>query len=213
MTNDYEALKKGTTTIGIVGKDCVVMGTEKRATMGTMIAHKTTQKLFKIDNHIGLAVAGLVGDAQILARYLTAEAELYRLKHETGMTIKAASTLMANILSARRMDPYWVQLLIGGIDAEGGHIYSLDPAGGSIEDKYVSAGSGSPFAYGVLEDYYKDNLGTDKCIELVIRSLTIAMSRDSASGNGANIAVISKDKFEELSEKEIEDRKAKLGIK
>lgn len=213
MTRDYEALKKGTTTIGIVGKDCVIMAAEKRATMGTMIAHKVTQKLFKVDTHIGLAVAGLVGDAQVLARYLTAEAELYRLKHETGMTIKAASTLMANILSARRMEPYWVQLLIGGVDEEGGHIYSLDPAGGSIEDTYVSAGSGSPFAYGVLEDYYKDNLSTDKCIDLAIRSLTIAMSRDSASGNGANVIVITKDKYEELSEKEIEDKKAKLGIK
>jgi len=92
-------LLKGTTTCGITCKDGVVMATEHRATMGTLIAHKDTQKLFKIDENIGLTTAGLVGDAQLLTRYLTAEVELYKLKRNTEMTIKAASTLMANILS------------------------------------------------------------------------------------------------------------------
>ncbi len=77
---DTEGIKKGTTTIGLVCRDGVVMATEMRATMGTLIAHKTTQKLFKIDDNLGLTVAGVVGDAQTLARYITAEVELYKLK-------------------------------------------------------------------------------------------------------------------------------------
>ncbi|HDD59951.1 MAG TPA: archaeal proteasome endopeptidase complex subunit beta [Euryarchaeota archaeon] len=208
-----EKKETGTTTIGIVCKDGVVMATEKRATMGTMIAHKTTQKLFKIDEHLALTTAGLVGDAQLLARYLKAEAELYRLKREMPMSVKAAATLTANILSSSRYFPYWVQLLIGGVDHEGAHVYSLDPAGGSIPDKYVSTGSGSPYAYGVLEDHYKDNITVDEGINLAIKALNAAMKRDSASGDGIEIITITKKGWMTVDEKEIERRKKSLNIK
>jgi proteasome beta subunit len=207
-----EELKKGTTTLGMVCKDGVVLATERRATMGTLIAHKKTQKLFKIDENLGLTVAGLVGDAQVLARYLSAEVELYKLKRNTSMTVKAASTLMANILSGRRYFPYWVALVIGGMDSEGGHVYSLDAAGGAIEDTYVTTGSGSPYVYGVLEDHYKEGLSTSDGVDLTIRALSAAMKRDAASGDGIDIAVIKKKDFKQLSEDEITDRKKKIGI-
>ncbi|UCE37151.1 MAG: archaeal proteasome endopeptidase complex subunit beta [Thermoplasmata archaeon] len=207
-----EELKTGTTTLGLVCKDGVVLATERRATMGTLIAHKTTQKLFKIDSNLGLTVAGLVGDAQVLARYLSAEVELYKLKRNTSMTVKAASTLMANILSGRRYFPYWVALIIGGIDSDGGHVYSLDAAGGAIEDKYVTTGSGSPYVYGVLEDHYKDGLSTSEGIDLSIRALTAAMKRDAASGDGIDLAVIKKKEFKQLSENDITERKKKMGL-
>ena len=208
-----EKKETGTTTLGIVCKDGVVMATERRATMGTMIAHKTTQKLFKIDEHLALTTAGLVGDAQLLARYLKAEAELYRLKREMPMSVKAAATLTANILSSSRYFPYWVQLLIGGVDHEGPHVYSLDPAGGSIPDKYVSTGSGSPYAYGVLEDNYKDNMTVDEGINLAIKALNAAMKRDSASGDGMEIVTITKKGWMAVDEKEIARRKKSLNIK
>jgi proteasome beta subunit len=83
-------LKTGTTTLGLVCKNSVVMAAEHRATMGTLIAHKKTQKIFKIDNHIALTTAGLVGDAQLLARWLMAEAELFNLKRNQEISIKAA---------------------------------------------------------------------------------------------------------------------------
>lgn len=207
-----EELKKGTTTLGLVCKDGVVLATERRATMGTLIAHKVTKKLFKIDENLGLTVAGLVGDAQVLARYLSAEVELYKLKRNTSMTVKAASTLMSNILSGRRYFPYWVALVIGGMDSEGGHVYSLDAAGGAIEDMYVTTGSGSPYVYGVLEDHYKEGLSTSDGIDLAIRALNAAMKRDAASGDGIDIAVIKKKEFKQLSEDEVTDRKKKLGF-
>jgi proteasome beta subunit len=207
-----EELKKGTTTLGIVCKDGVVMGTEHRATMGTLIAHKTTQKLFKVDENLGLTVAGLVGDAQVLARYLSAEVELYKLKRNTSMSVKAASTLMANILSGRRYFPYWVALVIGGVDQDGGHVYSLDAAGGAIEDKYVTTGSGSPYVYGVLEDHYKDGLSSSDGIDFAIRALSAAMKRDAASGDGIDLALINKKEFKSLTDDEIADRKKKMGI-
>jgi proteasome beta subunit len=207
-----EELKTGTTTLGLVCKDGVVMATERRATMGTLIAHKTTQKLFQVDDNLGLTVAGLVGDAQVLARYLSAEVELYKLKRNTSMTVKAASTLMANILSGRRYFPYWVALIIGGIDSDGGHVYSLDAAGGAIEDKYVTTGSGSPYVYGVLEDHYKDGLSASEGTDIAIRALTAAMKRDAASGDGIDLAVIKKKEFKKLSDDDITERKKKLGL-
>ncbi len=207
-----EELKTGTTTLGLVCKDGVVMATERRATMGTLIAHKTTQKLFQIDDNLGLTVAGLVGDAQVLARYLSAEVELYKLKRSTSMTVRAASTLMANILSGRRYFPYWVALIIGGIDNNGGHVYSLDAAGGAIEDKYVTTGSGSPYVYGVLEDHYKDGLSASEGTDITLRALTAAMKRDAASGDGIDLAIIKKKEFKKLSEDEITERKKKLGL-
>jgi proteasome beta subunit len=203
---------KGTTTVGIVCSDGVVLATEKRATMGTLIAHKSTQKLFKIDEHIAMTTAGLVGDAQVLTRYLSAEAELYRLKRDEEMSIEAAATLMANILSGRRYFPYWVQLVVGGLDSKGGHVYSLDAAGGSIPDDYVSTGSGSPYVYGIMEDHYKKGLSTGEGSDLAIRALTAAMKRDAASGDGITCATITKKGYVELSEDDIAKKKKKMGL-
>ena len=203
-----EDLKKtGTTTLGMVCKEGVVIATEQRATMGTLIAHKATKKLYKIDDHLALATAGLVGDLQTLARYLNAEANLYRLKRDAKIPVKSAATLMANILNQRKFAPYYVQLILGGFDDTGGYVYSLDAAGGAIPDKYTSAGSGSPYVYGVLEDTYKDNLSIDEGVNIAIRAITAAMNRDSASGGMISIAVITKDGYKEISNEEIKNRK------
>ena len=212
MTDNTKELKKGTTTIGLTCKDGVVIATEHRATMGTLIAHKKTKKLFKIDDSIGLTVAGLVGDAQTLARLLTAEAELYRLKRGYNMPIKAAATLMANVLNGRSFYPYWVQLIVAGVDDDGEHVYSLDAAGGSIPDDYITTGSGSPYVYGVLEDHYVKDLSLSDGIDLAIRALTAAMKRDAASGNGIDIASITMKEFKELSDEEVNKRMEKMKL-
>jgi len=197
-------LKKGTTTLGLVCKDGIIMATEMRATMGNLIGHKTTQKLFRISDNMALTVAGLVGDAQMLARWLSAEVKLYELKHGTQMSLKAASTLMANIMNGRRYMPFWVQLLLGGNDSGGSHIYSLDAAGGSIPDKFQTTGSGSPFVYGVLEDRFKENMSLTEGKTLGVRALTAAMKRDSASGDGISMCVIDSKGFQKISTEEIE---------
>ena len=202
--------KTGTTTLGMVCKEGVVIATEQRATMGTMIAHKATKKLYKIDEHMALATAGLVGDLQVLARYLNAEVNLYRLKRDTRMPVKSAATLMSNILNQRKFYPYYVQLILGGFDAAGGHVYSLDAAGGAIPDKYTAGGSGSPYVFGVLEDNYKDDLTTEEGIDLAVRAITAAKSRDSASGGMISVAVITKEGFKSVPEEEVKKRMDKL---
>ncbi len=204
--------KKGTTTLGLVFRDGVVAAAEHRATMGTLIAHKTTQKVFKIDEHMLLTTAGLVGDAQLLARLLRVEAELYKLERDEPMPVKGAATLMANILNQRKFYPYYVQLIIAGVDTNGPHVFSLDAAGGAIEDVYTTTGSGSPYVFGVLEDNYKEGMKEDEAIDIVIRALTAAIKRDSASGNGMDVVVITKKGYRELSSDEVEERKKKLGL-
>lgn len=204
--------KKGTTTLGLVCKDGVVIAAEHRATMGTMIAHKVAKKLFKIDEHLVLTTAGLVGDAQILARYLKVESELYKLQREEKMPVKSAATLMANILNQRRYYPYYVQLIIGGVDISGPHIFALDAAGGAIEDAYTTSGSGSPYVFGVLEDHYSNNITIDEGIDIAVRALSAAIKRDAASGNGMDIVTISSKEYTELSEDDIIGKKQKLGI-
>ena len=208
---DKDVTKTGTTTLGMVCKDGVVMATETRATMGTLIAHKITKKLYPIDEHLALATAGLVGDLQVLARYLNAEANLYRLKREINIPVKSAATLMSNILNQRKFYPYYVQLVLGGYDDTGGHVYSLDAAGGAIPDKYTAGGSGSPYVYGVLEDHYRDDLTIDEGIDIAVRAITAAMNRDSASGGMIDVATITKDGFKGLSEEEVKKRMEKIA--
>ncbi len=208
-----QKLNKGTTTVGLVCSDGVVMATEMRATMGNLISHKTTQKLFRIDDGLAMTVAGLVGDAQALARLLRAEAELYKVKRGAPMSVKAAATLLSNLMNQRKFAPYMVQLLVGGVDAEGGHVYSLDAAGGSIPDDFITTGSGSPFTYGVLEDRYEAGLDVDAGADLAIRALTAAMNRDAASGDGIALCTITEaDGFVQMSEEDIEERRSAMNI-
>jgi len=209
---DEERLLKGTTTIGLVCKDGVVLATERRATAGSFISNKQTQKLFKIDENIGITIAGLVGDAQVLARYLKAEVSLYRLRRSAPLTAEGAATLLANILSGNRYYPYYAWLILGGVDGKGSHVFSVDPAGGCIEDKYVSVGSGQTIVYGLLEEGYSREMTTSDGIDLALRGLTVAMKRDSASGDGYLVHVISPKEYRELSEDEINKRLKALKI-
>jgi proteasome beta subunit len=203
----------GTTTLGITTKDTVVMGTDHRASAGTLISHTDTQKLFRIDNHLGLTIAGLVGDAQTLVRQLTAEAKLFSMKHDRPMPVKAAASMMANMLNQRKWYPYEVALIVGGWDRHGPQVYSLDEAGGSIPDKWTTTGSGSRFVFGVLEDSYRDGLTTSDAIDLGIRGLNASTHRDSASGNGFDLATIDGKKgFQWVPREEVDKRLAKMGL-
>ena len=194
---------KGTTTIGIICKGGVVLATERRATMGNFIAARDAQKIYRITENSAMTIAGSVGDGQRLARVLQVEAKLFELRRHGLMSINALSMLLSNILAESRYAPYYVQILIGGVDRAGPKVYSLDPLGGRIEEeKFVSTGSGSPIAYGVLEDRYKPGLSTDDAVELATRALESAMKRDSASGNGMQFCVITPEKVE-IFEKEV----------
>jgi proteasome beta subunit len=197
-------VKKGTTTVGLICDGGVVLASEKRATMGSFIASKAAQKIYQVDDRLGITTAGIVGDAQALVRLMSVEARLYKIRRGEPMTVRAMATLLSNVMSGQRFYPYIVQLLLGGIDRGGAHIFSIDPLGGNTEEKEIAAtGSGSPIAYGVLEDRYSKEMPLETGIALAIQALHSAMKRDSASGEEMEVIVITKERYEELSEERI----------
>jgi proteasome beta subunit len=198
------AIYKGTTTVGVICKDGVVLGTERRATMGHFIASKTAKKIYRIGDRMALTTAGSVGDAQFLARLVKIESDLYQFRREKSMSVDAVAALLSNILNQNRYFPYFVQLIVGGVDEKGSSLYSIDPVGGAIKEKeLVATGSGSLTAYGVLEDRYSPELTVEEAAILVVRAINSAMKRDSASGDGMDIVKITKDAYNELTEDEI----------
>ena len=206
-----EMALRGTTTVGVICRDGIVLGSEKRATMGNFIASRSAQKIYQIDDLVGMTTAGLVGDAQTLVRFIKVEANLYKMRRSEPMTVKGIVTLMSNILSGSRIFPYFVQLLVGGVDYDGSHIYSLDAMGGlSKEEEFVSTGSGSPIAYGVLEDHYKADMSLDEGVELAVRALHTAMKRDSASGDGIDVVAINSERYEVIGKERIEEIRSTL---
>ncbi|MCL4329349.1 MAG: archaeal proteasome endopeptidase complex subunit beta [Candidatus Thermoplasmatota archaeon] len=208
-----ENLRTGTTTVGMTLKDSVIMATERRVTMDHFIAHKDGKKLHKIDTHSAMTIAGLVGDAQVLVRYMRAELELFRLQKRVSMPTEAAATLLSNILNQSKYYPYMVQILIGGFDSAP-HIFSVDAAGGAVEDVYASTGSGSPFVYGVLESEFSKDMTRDEGIDLVVKAISASKARDSASGGMIDIGVITqKDGFVPVAEQDILDRAKTLKLK
>ena len=202
--------KTGTTTVGVVCKDCVVLGAEKKATMGYLVANKKVNKILQLNERMAMTTAGSVADAQAIDRYLKAEIKIYELEEEARITVKAVSTLLANILHSSRYFPYIVQLLIGGYDDKP-RLFSFDPSGSLIEeDEFFSTGSGSVMALGVLEDNYRKDMSAEEAKRLVVRAIKAAIKRDIASGgSGIDIAVIDKNgvKFFNGNEIEKDDKK------
>jgi len=202
--NNSPDMMKGTTTIGIVFDGGVVLASEQRATMGYLIANKHAKKIYQIGKRFGMTTAGGVGDAQQLARIMTVEANLYEIRRNRPMSVRSAATLLSNLLHGNRGYPYYVQLLIGGVDESGPVLFSVDAVGGaSEEDRVVATGSGSPMAFGVLEDRYQSDIDKDGAIELAIRALHSAIKRDAGSGEGLSISVITRDAYIELKPEEI----------
>ena len=207
MSNE-EILKTGTTTIGMKIKDGVILASDQRATMGHMIAHSDVQKVYPLSDNIGMTIAGVVGDAQLMVRFMQSEIAIYNMKKGAPMSVNAAATLVGNVIRKG----FYLGLIVGGMDATGGHIFSVDGAGGYIEDNYVSIGSGSSFATGALEAAYKPNMSKKEAIDVAITALNSARKRDSASGDGMLISFIGSKGYEEIPQDQIKIRCSELGF-
>ncbi len=198
---------KGTTTVGVVCTDGVILSSDTRVTMGYFVAHKQGKKIYQIDDHIAMTISGGVADAQYVVEVLKVNAKLYKLNNGRPMPIKAASRLVGNVLFSAR-GGLIAQILVGGVDSTGPHVFSLDPFGSLIEEKCVATGSGSPVAYGVLEDKYKEGSPIEEILPVVVRAVDSAMKRDIASGNNFDVVIITKEGYRALS---TEEKKQILG--
>ncbi len=197
---------KGTTTIGVVCKDGVILASDTRVTMGLFVVHKKGKKIYQIDDHMAMTIAGTLADAQRTVDILKANAQLYRVEIGRPMSISAAARLIANLLFSSRLAPMATQVLVGGVDDNGPHVFLLDPFGSLTEEKCVATGSGSPIAYGVLEDKYKKDATIQDLLPTVVRAVDSAMKRDIGSGDSFDVTIIDEKGFREL------DKKEKKGI-
>jgi len=193
---------KGTTTIGVVCKDGVILASDTRVSMGYYVAHKHGKKVYKIDDHLAMTIAGTVADAQRIVDILTANAQLYKISNGRPISVNSAARYVANLLFSNRYVPLETEALIAGMDDSGPHIYRLDPFGTLTEEKCVSTGSGSPVAYGVLEDKYKDGVAVEELLPTVIKAVDVAMKRNAATGDSFNISIIDRKGYRELTDKE-----------
>jgi len=183
--------KTGTTTVGLICKDAVILGTDKRATMSYFVASKTAKKLHKIQEHIYMCIAGSVADAQYLIDILKAETTLFQLKEEKPIQVKTAGKMLSNLLYRNKIFPFQVGLILGGVTAsEGPVLLDIGAYGSILPDKFVAIGSGQNFSYGVLEAKYKDDLSIQDGKDIIIKAVTSSIIRDMASGNGIDIAII-----------------------
>jgi proteasome beta subunit len=193
---------RGTTTVGVVCKDGVVLASDTRVTMGFYVAHKHGKKVYQIDDHLAMTIAGSVADAQRAVDIVTTNAKLYKIELGRPLPVSSAARLLANLLFSARYVPLLAQILVGGLDDTGPHIFSIDPFGSLTEEKFVSTGSGSPVAYGILEDKYKEGLPIREMLPVIVKAVDAAMKRDSGSGDSFNVAVIDAKGYRDLTDKE-----------
>ena len=201
-------LKTGTTTIGIVCKDGVVLAADKRATAGNMIVDKRAEKVHLISDNFAVTIAGTVSDAQLVIKLIRAELKLKEVRTYKVPTAKEAANLLGGILygNLRRpsMFPGIAHFLLGAKDKGGVHLYDLFPDGSVTKIKdYVSSGSGSVFAYGVLETQYKAEMLTSEGVKLAVTAVNTALQRDSCSGNGVDVIVINNKDIRRVVQKEL----------
>ena len=193
-----QLVKTGTTTVGIVCKDGVVIAADKRSSAGHMVANKKQKKLVIVNERVVLAQAGLVSDAQLLSKLLRAEIKLKDMRTGRITTVEEAANLLAGMTYSNFRRPSMFMSVVGfllvGMDKYGPQLYNVGIDGSMVkEEDFASDGSGSIFALGVLETLYQKGMTVEEGVKLAIKAINAALQRDVATGNGIDIAVVDKD--------------------
>jgi len=197
--NVQEKILHGTTTVGIKATDGVVLCADMRASAGYFIANNNTMKIQKIDEHAGMTMAGGVADAQNITDILRYHANMHRIQKHESITIKSLTRLTSLIFHQNRGYPFIADILVGGYDNAGPALYNIDMFGSAEEKNYVTTGSGSPVAYGLLEEEYHDDLTVEEAKVIALRAVKAAIMRNIGTGDGINIAIIDKNGFRLLT--------------
>ena len=179
----------GATTVGAVFGEGVILASEKRVVYRSYILSRNAKKVFKINERIGMACAGLISDMQSLLGELKSKVYLFELETRRQISVKSTARLLSNMLFEER-GRFATEILIGGVDASGAKLYIIDRFGSVTQDNYAAVGSGAQIAIGVLEEGYKKEMSIEEAKELVIKSVRSAASRDAMSGNGIDVLTI-----------------------
>ena len=204
-------LKTGTSILGIVCKDGIVMAGDRRATAGNLIFSKHTQKVVQINDYLVTAGTGAASDVDMLKKLVAAELRLKELKSKTRPTVKEASNLIAMLSYSHirefTMIPFIAGTLIAGFNEDGTtELYTIEPAGSieKVEDYDANFSSGMPFILGLLERQYKKDMTVKEAVELALEALKSSTQRDSASGNALDVITITKSGIQHVIKQKIE---------
>ncbi len=180
----------GATAVGLICQDSVVLAADKRISYGAYIVSERGQKVFKVTDKIGAACAGLMADMKKAIDYLKINIELYAAEKKGEISVKGAVNLLSLILFSRRLNPFYVQVLVGGVDSKGPQLYSLDPVGSAMFDNFAAVGSGTQVSLGVMEKEYRKGFSIDEGVNLAKKALFASMKRDAITGANIDIMVI-----------------------
>ena len=189
----------GATAVGITFDGGVVFASEKRIAFGNFLVSKTTKKTFSITDKVGATCAGLVADMQILTLQISALAKIRKMDLKRDVPPNTVAKMMSNMMYERRYFPLLTQVIVGGV-VDKPVMYTLDPLGSVLPDEYAAVGTGAEMALGVLDPQFKSNMTKDDAISLAKHAVRAAALRDSASGDGLDVLVITKDGTEEFTE-------------
>ncbi len=189
----------GATAVGITYDNGVLLASEKRVSYGNFVVNKNTKKTFAVTDHVGAACAGMVADMQVLVRQVSALSKIRRLEIRRDVQPNSIAKLMSVIMFERRYFPLLTQVIVGGITTDKPEIYTLDPLGSVLPDKYAAVGTGAEMALGVMDADYSENLDEEKATSLALRAIRSSIQRDSASGDGIDLLIINKDGNKESS--------------
>ncbi|HEY6885894.1 MAG TPA: proteasome subunit beta [Nitrososphaeraceae archaeon] len=181
----------GATAVGISYVNGVILASEKRVSYGNFVVNKNTRKTFSVTNHVGAACAGMVADMQVLVRQVGALAKIRKLETRRDVAPNSIAKLMSVIMFERRFFPLLTQVIVGGILIKP-EIYTLDPLGSVLPDEYASVGTGAEMALGILDDEYKPNMPEEKAREIAVKAIKSSVQRDSSSGDGIDLLLITK---------------------
>ena len=189
----------GATAVGISFDGGVVFASEKRIAFGNFLVSKSTKKTFEITPKVGATCAGLVADMQILSLQIAALAKIRKMELKRDVPPNSVAKMMSNMMYERRYFPLLTQVIVGGV-VDKPVLYTLDPLGSVLIDEYAAVGTGAEMALGVLDPQFKANMNEDEAVDLAKKAVRSAALRDSASGDGLDIMVITKDGIKESSE-------------
>jgi len=204
-----EKILHGTTTVGLKAKDGVVLCADMRASAGYFIANNNTMKIQKIDDHVGMTMAGGVADAQNITDILRYHANIHRIQKQEPIPIKSLTRLTSLIFHQNRGYPFIADILVGGYDNDGPALFNIDMFGSVEEKTYVATGSGSPVAYGLLEEEFREELTVEEAKVVALRAVKAAITRNIGTGDGINVSIIDKNGFQLLTK---EQKKAIIAL-
>jgi proteasome beta subunit len=185
-----KVLKTGTTTVALAATDGVVLAADRRASLGgRFVANKNAIKIEPVHDRAAVTISGSVGGGQSFVRQLRVQADLYETRRGTEMSMDALARTAANVIRGMQAQP-----LLGGVEADGTpRVFSIDGAGGVLEDDYVASGSGMTLATGALERLYDPEMSVEAAVSVAAEAVDAASERDTASGNGITVARITAD--------------------